>query len=67
MRLDEFQKICDKAIQDLYDGQVPFVTLVHGHGTGVLKNWLREHLRREHPQLKWENIEGNDGCTKISS
>lgn len=67
MRLEEFQKICDKAIQDLYDGQVPFVTLVHGHGTGILKNWLREHLRREHPQLKWENIEGNDGCTKIST
>lgn len=66
MRLDDFQKVCEKAVQDIYDGEVPFVNIVHGHGTGVLKNWLRDYLRREHRDLKWENIEGNDGCTKIS-
>lgn len=65
MRLDDFQKICEKAVQDIYDGEVPFVNIVHGHGTGVLKNWLRDYLRREHRDLKWENIEGNDGCTKV--
>lgn len=66
MRLDDFQKICEKAVQDIYDGEVPFVTIIHGHGTGILKSWLRDFLKREHRDLKWENIEGNDGCTKIS-
>ncbi len=66
MRLDDFQKICEKAVQDIYDGDVPFVTIVHGHGTGILKNWLRDYIRREHKEIRWENIEGNDGCTKIS-
>ncbi len=65
MRLDDFKNICEKAIQDLYDGEIPFVTIVHGHGTGILKNWLRDYLRREHKDLRFENIEGNDGCTKI--
>ena len=66
MRLDDFQKICEKAVQDIYDGEVPFVTIVHGHGSGILKSWLRDYIRREHKDLKWENIEDNDGCTKIS-
>lgn len=66
MRLDEFQKTCEQAIEEVYNGEIPFVTIIHGHGDGVLKNWLRTYLRKEFKELHWENIEGNDGCTKIS-
>lgn len=66
MRLDEFQKVCEQAIDEVYSGDIPFVTIIHGHGDGVLKNWLRTYLKREYRDLRWENIEGNDGCTKIS-
>lgn len=66
MRLEEFQKTCEHAIDEVYSGEIPFVTIIHGHGDGVLKNWLRTYLKKEYRDLRWENIEGNDGCTKIS-
>ncbi len=66
MRLDEFQKTCENAIDEVITGEIPFVTIIHGHGDGILKNWLREHLKKNYRELKWQNIEGNDGCTKIS-
>lgn len=66
MRLDEFQKTCEQAIDEVYSGEIPFVTIIHGHGDGILKNWLRSYLKKEYRDLQWENIEGNDGCTKIS-
>ncbi|MBP9681097.1 MAG: Smr/MutS family protein [Bacteriovorax sp.] len=66
MRLDEFQKNCHQAIEEVFTGIVPFVTIIHGHGDGILKGWLRNYLKRECQDLHFENIEGNDGCTKIS-
>lgn len=66
LRLDEFQKVADDAIHEVLTGEIPFVTIIHGHGDGILKAWLRDNLRKNHKELKWENIEGNDGCTKIS-
>jgi DNA mismatch repair protein MutS2 len=65
MRLEEFQKVCEQSIEGVIIGEIPFVTIIHGHGDGVLKNWLRSYLKKEHRDLRWENIEGNDGCTKI--
>lgn len=67
MRLEEFQKIAEDSIDEVITGEIPFVTIIHGHGDGVLKNWLRSYLKKEHRDLRWENIEGNDGCTKIYS
>jgi DNA mismatch repair protein MutS2 len=65
MRLEEFQKSCMLSIDEVVTGEIPFVTIIHGHGEGILKSWLRGFLKKEHPDLRWENIEGNDGCTKI--
>ena len=65
MRLEEFQKTATDSIEEVISGEIPFVTIIHGHGDGVLKNWLRSYLKKEHRDLQWENIEGNDGCTKI--
>jgi DNA mismatch repair protein MutS2 len=65
MRLDEFQKTCELSINELISGEIPFLTIIHGHGDGILKNWLRKNLKENYRDLRWENIEGNDGCTKI--
>ena len=65
MRLAEFQNVCELSINELIAGDIPFLTVIHGHGDGILKNWLRKHLKEIHRDLRWENIEGNDGCTKI--
>ena len=66
MRLEEFQKTCESAIEEVFSGEIPFVTIIHGHGDGILKSWLRTYLKKEFKELHFENIEGNDGCTKIS-
>ncbi len=66
MRLEEFQKTCEQVIEEVFSGEIPFVTIIHGHGDGILKGWLRNFLKKEYRELHFENIEGNDGCTKIS-
>lgn len=65
MRLSEFQNLIEKALGDLLSGDVPYLSVVHGHGDGVLKNWLRDYLKRSR-DFKGEAPEnGNDGETKI--
>lgn len=66
MRLSEFQNLVEKSLGDLLSGDVPYLSIIHGHGDGVLKNWLRDYLKRS-PDFKGETPEnGNDGETKIT-
>lgn len=65
MRLDEFQKIVADSLNEIENNEIPFITIIHGHGDGVLKNWLRAYLNKRQADFQWENINGNDGCTKI--
>lgn len=64
MRLEEFQRRAETSINEVISGDIPFLTIVHGHGDGVLKTWLRKYLS-EQKELRFENIDGNDGCTRI--
>lgn len=64
-RLEIFQDTVHKAISNLLMGDVPFVNIIHGHGNGVLKSWLRNFLKN-HNDLKIDTEEtGNDGATRI--
>ena len=66
MRLDEFQNLIETITSDLLMGDSPFINIIHGHGTGVLKNWLRTYVKN-HKDLKIDKSEtGNDGETKIT-
>lgn len=64
MRLDEFQRETEVGINELLCGDIPFLTIIHGHGNGVLKKWLRGYLRG-FKELSFGPLDGNDGCTKI--
>lgn len=66
MRLSEFQNLIEKALGDLLSGEVPYLSVVHGHGDGILKNWLREFLKRSKDFLGETPENGNDGETKIT-
>lgn len=65
MRLDEFQRIIDEAIISLTAGNIPYLNVVHGHGQGVLKKWLRDYLKNN-KDLEWQPEDGNDGATRIA-
>jgi DNA mismatch repair protein MutS2 len=64
MRLEEFQSRVDRFIYSLINQDIPFLNIIHGHGEGILKSWLRKHLRT-FPELNWKVEDGNDGCTQV--
>lgn len=66
MRLSEFQNLIEKALGDLLSGDVPYLSVIHGHGDGVLKNWLRDYLKRSRDFQGEQPESGNDGETKIT-
>jgi DNA mismatch repair protein MutS2 len=66
MRLSEFQSRVDSALGDLLSGDVPFLNVIHGHGDGILKGWLRDYLKRSKDFRGDIPENGNDGETKIS-
>ena len=65
MRLSEFQNLVDKSLGDLLAGDIPFLNVIHGHGDGVLKNWLRDYLKKSRDFQGAPPESGNDGETKI--
>lgn len=66
MRLSEFQNLIENALGDLLSGDVPYLNVIHGHGDGVLKNWLRDYLKRSRDFQGAPPENGNDGETKIT-
>lgn len=65
MRLEEFQDLVEKSVSDLLQNSVPYITIIHGHGTGVLKNWLRKYIRQTKDIQRGSDQRGNDGETRI--
>lgn len=65
MRLEEFESLVHDITSDLMLGDVPFVTIIHGHGTGALKNWLRKYIKNNKDLTSISNDTGNDGETRI--
>jgi DNA mismatch repair protein MutS2 len=65
MRLEDFQRTAENSMDELICGDIPFLTIIHGHGSGILKTWLRNYIR-SNKDLEWEALDGNDGCTKIT-
>lgn len=68
MRLDEFQSEIEVRLQGLHHGTLPYIDIIHGHGTGALKAWLRSHLKQNKESFQWEvPKEGLDGITRVFS
>ncbi len=65
MRLSEFQNLVEKSLGDLLSGDIPYLSIIHGHGDGVLKNWLRDYLKRSRDFQSELSETGNDGETKV--
>lgn len=65
MRLSEFQNEVDKALGTLLSGDIPYLNIIHGHGDGVLKKWLREFIRTSKHFQSAPQENGNDGETKV--
>jgi DNA mismatch repair protein MutS2 len=65
MRLSECQNLIENALGDLLTGDIPFINVIHGHGDGVLKNWLRDYVKKSKEFIIDSSESGNDGETRI--
>lgn len=65
MRLSEFQNLVEQILSDLYGRTMPFANIIHGHGDGILKKWIRNHIKRHSDFKIVLNESGNDGETRI--
>lgn len=66
LRLSDCQSMVETALGDLLTGDVPYISVIHGHGDGILKNWLRDYLKRSKDFQVAPSEKGNDGETKIT-
>jgi DNA mismatch repair protein MutS2 len=65
-RADDVAQELDKYLDEAYLSGLPFVRIIHGKGTGVLRQVVREQLAK-HPLVKTtrpgEANEGGEGAT----
>ena len=45
MRVDEALPVIDKYLDDAYLAHLPQVSIIHGRGTGALRDAVHKHLR----------------------
>ncbi|MBO7634690.1 MAG: Smr/MutS family protein, partial [Lachnospiraceae bacterium] len=45
MRVDEALPVIDKYLDDAYLAHLPQVSIIHGRGTGALRDAVHRHLR----------------------
>lgn len=65
MRLEVFQDTVHQALSSLMIGDVPYLNIIHGHGNGVLKKWLREFVKNDKDITLDMDESGNDGSSRI--
>lgn len=64
MRLELFQSDVISSLQELLNGEIPYLDIVHGHGDGILKKWVRQYLKQD-SDYEWAPLDGNDGATRV--
>ena len=67
-RVEEALERLEKYLNDAYLAGLPFVRVIHGKGTGVLRRAVREHLSSHPLVAEWrpgEEGEGGNGVTVV--
>ena len=66
LRLDDFITRVEEALLMLKNEALQSIEIIHGHGDGVLKNWLRQHLNQKKDFYQWHAPQhSQDGSTVI--
>ena len=66
---DEAYVLLDKYLDDAYLSHIPYCRIIHGRGTGALKNMVQNFLRKSKIVKEYrygEYTEGGDGATVVT-
>lgn len=63
-RAEQVERDLYRLIYHLANGDIPYLIIVHGHGEGILKNLIRDILKKNQ-DLEWKAEDGNDGSTRV--
>lgn len=67
MRLEEFQTKVESHLSFVISGDIPYLEIIHGHGDGILKNWLWSYLKENNKLYKYEVPDlSYGGVTKVT-
>ena len=61
LRAEEAISKLDRYIEDAFSAGLPFVRIVHGKGTGTLRQLVRQALSESTLVSRWENAMDNEG------
>jgi len=61
MRAEEAVSKLERYIEDAFSAGLPFVRIVHGKGTGTLRQLVRQALSESSLVSRWENAMDNEG------
>lgn len=65
LRLEDFEQEFHRALQGLLLKKIPYLKIIHGHGDGILKKYLRNYLKKS-PEFQSQICpESADGATII--
>lgn len=65
MRLSEFEHFIENVLQGLLLRKIPYLRIIHGHGDGTLKQYLRQYLKK-HAEFSFKPCENSsDGATIV--
>lgn len=65
LRLDEFENLIERQLAYILSEHLPFSTIIHGHGDGILKKWLYQRIKSDGKFIISDAFEGNDGASTI--
>ena len=61
MRAEEAISKLERYIEDAFSAGLPFVRIVHGKGTGTLRQLVRQALSESSHVTRWDNAMDNEG------
>jgi DNA mismatch repair protein MutS2 len=64
--VDQALRMLDKFIDDALLVDLPFVRIIHGKGTGALKEAIHKHLPVQHPNVEFSMAEPSQGGAGVT-
>jgi DNA mismatch repair protein MutS2 len=69
LRADEVEHLLDRELNEAFSAGVPYLKIIHGHGSGTVRKIVREYLAQQPYVSSFEPAspaDGGDGATIVT-